>query len=137
MQLCECDFSMDRIRNGGFQCFPSSPGAVTYRAELHGTLEATVPDLIEDITQWLSSDASISVQLQKLTIDTSCSVVIRSLSEKECKAYETATSGSLTGITAGITIGVIAAIAIAIAIAIVVIILLRYKTHSLKTSNAE
>ena len=138
MQLCECDFLMDRIRNGGFQCFPSSPGAVTYRAELHGTLEATVPDLVEDITQWLSSDASISVQQQTLTIDTSCSVVARSLSAKECKDTEIVRSGQVTGTTAGIAIGVIVAIAVAIAIAIVIIILiLRYKNHSLKMSNAE
>ena len=112
---------MDRIRNEGFQCFPSSPDAVTYRAELHGTLKATVPDLIEDITEWLSSGASISVQLQRLTIDSSCSVTISSFNENECG------SGPSTGTVVGIVIGVIAAIAVAIAI--VIIIFLRHKNH--------
>ena len=120
---------MDRIRNEGFQCFPSSPNAVTYRAELHGTLEATVPDLIEDITEWLSSGASISVQLQRLTIDSSCSVAISSFNENECIATGTATSGPSTGTVVGIVIGVIAAIAVAIAIAIIIIIFLCHKNH--------
>ena len=66
----------------------SSPNAVTYQAELHGTLEATVPDLIGDIIEWLSSGASISVQLQRLTIDSSCSVAISFFNENECMGQQ-------------------------------------------------
>ena len=127
---------MDRIRNEGFQCFPSSPDAVTYRAELHGTLEATVPDLIEDITQWLSSGASISVQLQRLTIDSSCSVAITSFNENECRNTVTENEGSTTsvsqnytGVVVGVAIGVIVAIAVAITIIILVIVILHHKNR--------
>ena len=126
---------MDRIRNEGFQCFPSSPDAVTYRAELHGTLEATVPDLIEDITQWLSSGASISVQLQRLTIDSSCSVAITSFNENECRNTVTENEGSTTsvsqntGVVVGVAIGVIIAIAVAITIIILVIVILHHKNR--------
>ena len=115
---------MDRIRNEGFQCFPSSPDAVTYRAELHGTLEASVSDLIEDITQWLSSGALISVQLQRLTIDSSCSVAITSFNENECRNTGTRTNGPSTGAVVGTTIVVIVAIAVPIAIAIIVVIII-------------
>ena len=133
---------MDRIRNEGFQCFPSSPDAVTYRAELHGTLEATVPDLIEDIAQWLSSGASISAQLQRLTIDSSCSVAITSFNENECRNTVTMTttvtenegsttsvSQNYTGVVVGVAIGVIVAIAVAITIIILVIVILHHKNR--------
>ena len=120
---------MDRIRNGGFLCFPSSPNAVTYRAELHGTLKASVPDLIEDITQWLSSGASISVQFQLLTIDSSCSVAISSFNENECMATGTATNEPSTGVVIGVAIGVIVAIAVAITIIILVIVILHHKNR--------
>ena len=120
---------MDRIRNEGFQCFPSSPDAVTYRAELHGTLEASVPDLIEDITEWLSSGASISVQLQRLTIDSSCSVAISSFNENECMATGTATNGPSTGVVIGVAIGVIVSIVVAITIIILVIVILHHKNR--------
>ena len=129
VRRCGCSFSEDRIRNEGFRCFPSSLDAVTYRAELHGTLKASVPDLIKDITEWLSSGASISVQLELLTIDSSCSVAISSFNENECIATGTATSGPSTGTVVGIAIGVIAAIAVAIAIAIAVILFVRCKNH--------
>ena len=127
---------MDRIRNGGFLCFPSSPESVTYRAELHGTLKASVPDLIEDITEWLSSSASISVQFQLLTIDSSCSVAITSFNENECRNTVTENEGSTTsdsqnytGVVVGVAIGVIIAIAVAITIIILVIIILHHKNH--------
>ena len=123
---------MDRIRNGGFLCFPSSPNAVTYRAELHGTLKASVPDLIEDITQWLSSGASISVQFQLLTIDKSCTVAISSFNENECRNTVTENEGSTTqntGAVVGVAIGVIIAIAVAITIIILVIVILHRKSH--------
>ena len=133
---------MDRIRNGGFLCFPSSPNAVTYRAELHGTLKASVPDLIEDITEWLSSGASISVQFQLLTIDSSCSVAITSFNENECRNTVTMTttvtgnegsttsvSQNYTGVVIGVAIGVIVAIAVAITIIILVIVILHHKNH--------
>ena len=138
VRRCGCGFSEDRIRGVIFRCFPSSPDAVTYRAELHGTLEATVPNLIEDITEWLSSGASIPVQLQLLTIDNSCSVTISSLNENECMATGTGTSGPSTGMgtngpstgtVVGIAIGVIGAIAVAIAIAIAVILFLCHKNR--------
>ena len=133
---------MDRIRNGGFLCFPSSPNAVTYRAELHGTLKACVPDLIEDITEWLSSGASISVQFQLLAIDSSCSVAITSFNENECRntitmtttvtgneGSTTSVSQNYTGVVIGVAIGVIVAIAVAITIIILVIIILHHKNH--------
>ena len=127
---------MDRIKNGGFLCFPSSPNAVTYRAELHGTLKASVPDLIEDITQWLSSGASISVQFQLLTIDKSCSVAISSFNENECRntvieneGSTTSDSQNYTGVVIGVPIGVIVAIAVAITIIIFVIVILHHKNR--------
>ena len=133
---------MDRIRKEGFQCFPSSPDAVTYRAELHGTLDTTVHDMIEYIGAWLSSDASISVQLQRLTIDSTCSVTIGSFDESECKATVSVTGDRESSDTTvvGISIGGVAAVVVVLIIgAAAVIIYLRFKNFhaTFKTTNNE
>ena len=47
--LCGCGFTEDRIIDPGFHCLPSSPQLVIFYAQLHGTLNATVSQLIEII----------------------------------------------------------------------------------------
>ncbi len=71
---CECAFSEDRITNGVFQCFPSSPRSVTYHAQLHGTLNANITELFTILKEWLSSGATIPVQLLPLTVSSVCAV---------------------------------------------------------------
>jgi len=110
-------FSEDRLSERGFQCFPSSPQAVTYRAELHGTREATVAELVEDIEQWVQEGVSIPIQFQVLTVDASCDVSVNSFTDTECRASTVGTTedtrsieGSTVAIaTTGVIVGIVAA----------------------------
>ena len=132
---CQCDFTRDRITEGGFQCFPDSPQFVTYRATLHGTLQASTSPLIRDIQDWLSSNTPLLVQAQLLNPDPTCAVAISSSSESECRPDETTTQGmettpitENTTISTGIIAGVIIVVVIAMVIVlIIVIIVVRYK----------
>ena len=83
---CGCAFTEEQITQRSFQCFPSSPQAVTYRARLLGTRDATVTDLIQDLEEWIEDGVSFPVQLQLLTVDSSCSVSVGSFTESECRA---------------------------------------------------
>ena len=134
----------DRITDGGFQCFPDSPQFVTYRATLHGTLQASTSPLIRDIQDWLSSNTPLLVQAQLLNPDPTCAVAISSSSESECRPDKTTTQGTTTQgmettpitenttISTGIIAGVIIVVVIAMVIVlIIVIIVVRYK-RSLK-----
>ena len=71
---CGCDFREDRITDSVFQCFPSSPQSVTYHAQLHGTLNANVLELIAAIEEWVSSGVTIQIELQSLTVSIACAV---------------------------------------------------------------
>jgi len=82
---CGCALTEDRLSEKNFVCFPSSHQAVTFRAELHATREASVAELVEGIEQWIRGGVSISVHFQLLTIDALCDVSINSFTEKECK----------------------------------------------------
>ena len=131
---CQCDFTRDRITDGGFQCFPDSPQFVTYRATLHGTLQASTSQLIRDIQDWLSSNTPLLVQAQLLNPDPTCAVAISSSSESECRPDETTTQGMETTptiISTGIIAGVIIVVVIAMVIvSIILIIVVRYKRSS-------
>ena len=88
---CGCVLNEDHFTNRGFQCFPSSPQAVTYRAELHGTRQVSVSELIVYLEEWISSEVSIIVQFLILSIDESCTVEITSIAEEECRVMESTT----------------------------------------------
>ena len=76
---CECVFTRDHVSEALFQCFPSSPQAVTYRATLQGVRDMTVQQLLQHIEEWVTQGGPISEQLQQLTIDSTCDVT-----EPEC-----------------------------------------------------
>ena len=81
---CDCDFTADRLTDRVFLCHPSSPQSVTYQAQLHGTLQAPVADLIAMIQEWSSSGGTIPVQLLPLTLNGAC--VSSSSYTVECEA---------------------------------------------------
>ena len=72
--LCGCDFTEDYITDGVFQCFPSSPQAVTYHAQLHSTNNISATQLLAYLQQWASSDPFVPVQFLPLTVDGFCAV---------------------------------------------------------------
>ena len=118
---CGCAFTEDRVRMRSFQCFPSSPEAVTYRAELHGTREASVQDLLGDMKQWIQGGPSITVQLQLLTVDSSCNASISSLTEPECGVSSEMSNGT----PVGLILGIIVAILLLIVVVGVIIVVIR------------
>ena len=111
----------------GFQCFPSSPQSVTYRAELQGTREASVEDLLQDMQQWIQDGASFPVQLQILTVDSSCDVGIRSFTEPECRAD--GSNEQSMGVIVGVTIGSVFSLLLVTAIILVVIVVIAMRRN--------
>ena len=71
---CGCDFTEDRMTDRVFQCFPSSPQAVTYHAQLHGTLRATVPQLGAVLQEWASTVHTLPVQFLPLSVHSFCTL---------------------------------------------------------------
>ena len=84
---CDCDFTANRLTDRVFLCHSSSPQSITYQAQLHGTLQASVADLITMIQEWSSSGGTIPVQLLPLTLNGAC--VSSSSYTVECEATET------------------------------------------------
>ena len=73
---CGCGFREDRVTDGTFNCFPSSPHSVTYHAQLHGTRSANVSQLVQSIEAWPSENVTIAVQSLRLTLSSACAVDI-------------------------------------------------------------
>ena len=135
---CGCVLNEDHFTNRGFQCFPSSPKAVTYRAELHGTLQASVPELIVYLEEWISSEVSVIVQFLILSIDESCTVEITSIAEEECRVresttgpIETTSSQSSSTIMTVVVCVVVLLIVVIITIVVVVIVIVRNRHSAL------
>lgn len=136
---CGCAFTEDRLTQRGFQCFASSPDAVTYRVVLHSTREASVQDLTQDIEQWIQEGAPISVQFLLLAIDSSCDVAISSFSDAECRAgtgadEEQISTMALIGAVLGASVAVIL---VALALVAVLIVVWRKKHTILDIKDTE
>ena len=118
VQRCDCVFTKDHISEQGFQCFPSSPQAVTYRARLRGTSDATVEDLLQYLEDWIQEGATISVKLQRVSVDSTCDVGINSFTESECGV------GSGSDITGAITGAVVGVLLVLVIIAAVIVLIM-------------
>ena len=139
-QRCQCGFVRDRITREVFRCFPASPQAVTYRAVLHGTANATSSQLISQIEQWTTEGGTITVQRVLMTIDGSCTVAISSITEKEeCPSLEMESPSSpvhynvisiITGGAASVVIALIVAVTV-----IVSLLLLRKHRAAIKLQH--
>ena len=93
---CGCDFTTDRVTDRLFLCYPSSPQSVTYQAQLHGTLQTPVTDLITLLQKWAISGVTIPVQLLFLKVESSC--VSHNSSTLECDNTESIPLSTLAGI---------------------------------------
>ncbi len=90
------------------------------------------PELLQYIEDWLSSTSLLTVQLQLLSVDSSCSVAISSLTEGGCNAGGSGESSSaVTRIVAGVLTAVVALVII---VALIVILTLVYR-HRYSTIN--
>ena len=88
---CACTFTSDRLTDRVFLCYPSSPRSVTYHAQLHGTLQAPVTDLINILREWAASGDTIPVQFLPLKLDGACASF--NSSTVECEVTESTEIG--------------------------------------------
>lgn len=93
---CQCDMESSGITSAGFQCFPASPDAVTFRARITGSQQTTASGMIEYLTEWTTSGAFVAVQAQLLNADGNCDVMIASFGDRECRLEEPTTPDSTT-----------------------------------------
>ena len=72
---CGCGFTSDHLTDSVFLCSSSSPNSVTYQAQLHGTPQANVSQLMNIITEELYKEKmSIKVQFSLLFFENICIV---------------------------------------------------------------
>ena len=141
--ICHCDFSRDSFHDidntAGFQCFDSSPTAVTFRAEIMDSERANISQLIAILEQWVLSQPTIVVLSSRLSIDSDCSVEIESYSEAECSTIGTSSSSdnsSRIGSIAGGILGGLLVLVIVVVVIIGLVVKLRKKaSYSLDTDS--
>ncbi len=83
-ERCQCEFSMLNIIGPKFRCFAESEDAVTYRAQISGTVTASAEDIATDVSDWLSEGPLITFDFILIAVDTSCQVVVSSFADPEC-----------------------------------------------------
>ena len=85
-----------------FQCFGESEDAVTYRAEIIGTLLAPPDHIVLFIEEWLSQGVLILFDIILVPLDKSCQVVVTSLADPECNTPTSATTVLMTEATSSL-----------------------------------
>ena len=80
-------------------------------------------ELLRDIEEWVREESSFPVQLQLLTVDSTCDVSVSSFTESECRAGSTGSDDTPTLLT-GAVAGTIAVLIFATVIAAVLVVIL-------------
>ena len=99
LSRCGCNFREDRITNGVFECFSSSPESVTYYAQLHGTRNANITKLIGALEDWVSSPSGVTIPVDFLPLKVSSMCAVSSSSPLE--HCPDSTDETTTGYTVG------------------------------------
>ena len=133
-----------------FRCFGESEDAVTYRAEIIGTLLAPPDHVVLFIEEWLSQGALILFDIILVPLDESCQVVVTSLADQECNTPTSATtvlmteatsslpteqSVTLAVIVGGAIGGVIIVVVVALIIIIIVVSIRAKRTQVFSVNN--
>ena len=82
--LCSCQFNSSFLLRSHLLCFDQSPQIVTYRAQLSGTNQVSASALVTYIEQWINTNSDILVQKSRVSLNTSCALVIPSFDSEEC-----------------------------------------------------
>ena len=107
LSCSECDITSLVIETPSFAFFSESPTSVTYRARLKSISETDSGSLISLIEEWVSGGTSTIVTGVLMTVDSECSVVISSLSERECSSSTDNTTVNTAAIIGGSVVAVI------------------------------
>ena len=138
---CQCGFTQDQITSSVFRCFPDSPQAVTYRAVLHGTANASSSIIISHMGQWISEGVAISVQNVLIDVDTNCVLEILSNLDSECTVSDEVTmvakesSNIVSGIIGGVVTIVFIIIALMAIVGVIALLLKWRKKRRNQTSH--
>lgn len=136
---CQCNFEARQITDASFQCFPESPTAVTFRAELTESHQPLAVQLTGFLEEWVSQGPYILVETQSLAVDDTCAVVVPSFSEEECKLVVTSTTVSTTGVNMSLVGGVVGVVVVVLVlvVGVVLAIMLVFWRHKKKTNAYE
>ena len=106
---------------------------ITYRARLEGTFQTDSGYLISLIEDWVRTGPSFIVNGMLMKVNSQCSVVITSLSDRECTqtiAHNSPSSAEASYDTPVIIGGVVAiAIALIVGVVVVLVYIVRFKTR--------
>lgn len=69
---CGCSFTDDQVTGGEFQCFPSSPGTISYRAKIRAIQQMNISLLVMILREWASSVKTVTVDFMPLSVDGFC-----------------------------------------------------------------
>lgn len=83
---CQCNFTINNIKNGGFQCFRGSESHVTFRATLKETDKKTTRELVTYLEVAVNSSQYWLVHGQYLSLNHSCSLIITDVHSPECQS---------------------------------------------------
>ena len=133
-QRCHCEFTPDLIGSEGFQCFPESKDAVTFRAEISEAPTTSVSVLVSHLTDWVSTGTAISIGALFITVDRTCSIVIVSFISEECQADITTLATRSTEVTVN-AVEIITGVVVLLSIAAVVVILVIVITKRQQTKS--
>ena len=125
-ERCHCGFTAGHIDStvSGFRCSSSQQNQVVFLSKLHGTEDTNASTLTTYISQWTSSDTSITVLNLILDIDSTCPVCISSLEDLECEMMSFPTE-----VVAGV-VGSVAILTISVTFVVAVVLIKRWRTSS-------
>ena len=127
-ERCHCEFTAGHIDNtvSGFRCSSSQQNQVVFRSKLYGTKDTNASTLTSYISQWTSSDISITVLNLILDIDSTCPVHISSLRDPECEFVEIRPF-STEAVVAGVVVSVVI-LTISVTFVVAVVLIKRWRT---------
>ena len=126
-ERCHCEFTTGHIDSAvsGFRCSSSQRNQVVFRSKLNGTEDTNASTLTTYISQWTSSDTSITVLNLILDIDSTCPVHISSLSDPECEFRSFPTEAVVAGVVVSVVI-----LIISVTFVVAVVLIKRWRISS-------
>ena len=117
---CSCAFN---IVDESFSCRGSKDGfenTVVFRARV-AIQDPNADDVVNNITNWVQSSPSISVDAVTLAIDPNCPAMLDSFHSPDC-VTPSSSSPSKTGLIVGVVFGVVCLIILVIVIVVLIVL---------------
>ncbi len=115
------------MSNSKFRCFTESEDAVTYRAEVSGTVSTSPSQIVNYIEDWLMEQPLVTFEVTLIPIDSSCQVLVSSFKDPECNSQASEFPTAAVG-------GVISAVILLIVFIIIVLVCI-WHCHTRQTES--